>query len=330
MSPLRLLSRRDVASLATIDDYIEAVESAFRAHGSGRSMPPGLLHVEADGGEFHIKAGGLRLDRSYFAAKVNGGFFGNAERHGLPNIQGVIVLSDGATGMPLAVLDSGEITRQRTGAATAVAARHLARSDSHVVTICGCGTQGGVQLASVIRVLPITQAFVWDVDPDRAMAFAERMADTVSIPVEAVIHLSHATRRSDVIVTCTPSKRPFLGVADVPLGAFVAAVGADSPDKQELDSRLTASHTLVVDILDQCAAVGELHHALVAGLMDAGRVHADLAAIVTGARRGRTSDREVVIFDATGTALQDVAGAAMVYERAERIGVGTVVDLAAP
>src|SRR5919108_6310856 len=163
-----LLTRKQVAELLTLDECIAAVEEAFRLYGSGKAAAPGVLGAHTDGGGFHIKTSLLDLNRRYFALKVNGNFFNNAQRFGLPNIQGLIVLCDGVNGYPLAVMDSIEITIQRTGAATAVAAKYLARRDSKTVTICGCGNQGRVQLLAISQVLPIRKVFAFDVDRDRA------------------------------------------------------------------------------------------------------------------------------------------------------------------
>ena len=124
-----LLTGRDVAALLTIEECMTAVEQAFKLSGEGRTQPPGILGIHAQDGGFHIKAGLLELDRSYFAAKVNANFPENAGRYGLPMIQGIVVLCDGENGYPLALIDSIEITIQRTGAATGVAAKHLARRD---------------------------------------------------------------------------------------------------------------------------------------------------------------------------------------------------------
>jgi alanine dehydrogenase len=145
--------------------------------------------------------------------------------------------------------------------------------------------------------------------------------------VEVTSDLRDALRRSDLCVTCTPARRAFLAKADVPAGMFVAAVGADSQGKQELDPALVASATLVVDVLEQCAEIGELQHALAAGLMTRAQVHAELADVVTGRRAGRTRADEVTVFDSSGTALEDVAAAAAVYERARTTGTGIEVAL---
>lgn len=313
-SPVLLLDRATIASLLTLEDCIAAVEGAFLAHAEGRALKPELMHVDADGGEFHIKAGGLKGDeRTYFAAKINGGFFGN-KASALPNIVGLILLSDASNGCPLALLESGLITRLRTGAATAVAAKYLARPDSEVVTICGAGIQGEIQLRSLSWVLPLKRALVWS--RSDATDFCQRMSRELSVGVSVEPDLEHAARVSDVIVTCTPSKQWFLARNHVAPGTFIAAVGADSPDKQELQPELAANASVVCDLTAQCARVGELHHAIAAGLMTESDVRGELGGVIAGTAPRRTSHDEVIVFDSTGTALQDAAAAAAVYERA--------------
>lgn len=317
-----VLSRSDVARLLTLDECIGAVEAAFRLQGERRIAPPGILGTHVAGGGFHIKTAVLPLARDYFAAKVNGNFPANGQRFGLPTIQGVVFLADGRNGEPLAVMDSIEITILRTGAATAVAAKHLARLNSKVATVCGCGNQGRIQLRALSRVLRLEKAFSWDLDASRARALAEELSAELGIEMESTEDLARAVPMSDVCVTCTPSHAPFLQREQLRPGAFVAAVGADSPDKQELDPSILSSGTVVVDVLDQCATIGELHHVLEAGLMTREGVHAELGEIVAGRKPGRRSDDETIVFDSTGTALQDAAAAVLVYEKAIRDGIG--------
>jgi ornithine cyclodeaminase/alanine dehydrogenase-like protein (mu-crystallin family) len=318
-----LLSRRDVARLLTLPECVAAVEEAFRLHASGRALSPAILSVRADGGGFHVKAAGLKLaKRVYFAAKTNANFPGNRERAGLPTIQGIVLLFDGGSGAPLAAMDSMEITILRTGAATAAAAKRLASPDSRVATICGCGEQGRVQLDALRLAAPLEKAWAFDADPERARRFAEDRSRALSIRVEPAAELAVAVRASDIIVTCTPSREALIADQDVPRGAFLAAVGADSADKQELDPRILARAKVVVDSLDQCAEIGELHHAIAAGVLSREDVHAELADVLTGDKSGRTSADEIIVFDSTGTALEDVAAAAAVYEKAEAAGRG--------
>jgi alanine dehydrogenase len=324
-----LLTRSDVADLLPMDACIEAVEHAFRLHGEGRADPPGILSVRAPDGSFHIKAGILNLSRPYFAAKTNTNFPGNPERFGLPTIQGVLLLAEAERGTPLALMDSAEITALRTGGATAVAARHLARPEAAVVTVCGCGRQGRLQLCALATVLPLTRAYAVDRDSARAAGFAKEMSQTLGFEVVAADDLDAAVRASDVCVTCTPSRTPILGRAPVAPGTFIAAIGADNENKQEIEPALMASCAIVVDLLEQAATIGDLHHAIRAGAMTTGDVRAELGQVVAGLRPGRRSDDEIVIFDSTGMALEDVAAAVAVYERAVRAGRGLEVNLAA-
>lgn len=321
-----ILSHRDVMALLTLDACIEAVERAFRLHSEQRTFGPGVLGLPTEDGGFHIKVAGLRGARSYFAAKTNGNFPNNAERFGLPTIQGTVVLADAANGTPLAVMDSASITMLRTGAATAVAAKFLARPDSRTVTVVGCGVQGGIQLAAINAVLPLERALLVDTDQPRADD-AARAATRLGLRTEAAKDLRAALRQSDVVVTCTPARRAYVMAADVAPGTFIGAVGADSQGKQEIDATLVATSTLVVDIVEQCAEIGELQHALAGGLMTREQVHAELADVVAGRRPGRTRHDEITIFDSSGTALQDVAAAIAVYEKARASGCGTEVAL---
>jgi hypothetical protein len=172
-----VLTGRDVAELLPMRACIEAVERAFRLLGRGEAAPPATLSVHAAGGGFHVKAGILDVEgRDYFAVKSNGNFPGNAARAGLPTIQGLVLLCDAADGRVLAVMDSGEITARRTAAATAVAARFLARPDARTVAICGCGLQGRAQLRALREVLPLERVLACDLVPGRAEAFAAEMA----------------------------------------------------------------------------------------------------------------------------------------------------------
>jgi ornithine cyclodeaminase/alanine dehydrogenase-like protein (mu-crystallin family) len=321
-----VLTRSDVEALLSPDDCRTAVEEAFRAFGNGEAAPPAIVGVRGVDGGFHIKAGLWRRGRCFFAAKVNGNFAGNVAR-GLARIQGVVVLSEGDTGEPLALMDSASITTLRTAAATAVAAQQLARQDASIVTICGCGIQGRAQLIALSHARMISKVFAFDVNHECAEDFAREMKDALAINTLAVDDLRTASRASDIVVTCTSSNTPLLFDGDLSPGAFVAAVGADSETKQELDSTLLSTVTLVTDVTAQCATIGDLHHAIAAGTMSLDLVHAELGEIVAGRKRGRSSEDEVIVFDSTGMALQDVAAAAAVYEAAVRTGRGTVVTL---
>ena len=196
-----------------------------------------------------------------------------------------------------------------------MAAKYLA-PDRPTVTICGCGEQSRSQLRALACVHRLERVMAFDLRAERARRFADDMAAELRIDVAAVPDLSHAAQRW------------FLGREHVAPGAFVAAVGADNPLKQEIEPELLASSAVVVDVLEQCAAFGDLHHAIASGLMRREDVRAELADVVSGRKRGRVSPDEIVVFDSTGTALQDVAAAALTYERALASGIGLTVHLA--
>ncbi|MGH6786807.1 MAG: ornithine cyclodeaminase family protein [Novosphingobium sp.] len=322
-----ILSRAEIAALMRPADYLAAVELAFRAAHQGRASSPLPLHLPVPGGGFHAKAAMLCDDRDYAALKLNGNFPGNPAARGLPTIQGAVLLCDAGDGRLLAVLDSIEITLRRTAAATALAARHLARPDSATVAMIGCGDQARPQLEALAEVLPIRRCLAFDIAEGRAEAFAAGICASSEIDCRAVADLRSATLASDVIVTCTTARAPLLDRGDVRPGAFVAAVGADVADKHEIAPALFAAATVVADVLAQCLAMGDLHHAVAAGAIEPAAVHAELGDLVAGAKPGRTSAKEITLFDSTGTALQDVASAAMAYERALSAGVGLPVAL---
>jgi ornithine cyclodeaminase/alanine dehydrogenase len=164
-------------------------------------------------------------------------------------------------------------------------------------------------------VLPLERAFIWS--RSGAERFAQKMREALSIEVQPVDELSQGTLESDVIVTCTPARKWFLGRGHVRPGTFIAAVGSDSPDKQELEPALGASSSLVPDLVQQAARVGELRSAIAARLMRPDQIRGELGAVIAGMAPRRTDDAEIIIFDSTGTALQDCAAAAAIYEKAQ-------------
>jgi ornithine cyclodeaminase/alanine dehydrogenase-like protein (mu-crystallin family) len=287
-----------------------------------------VLATYVEGGGFHVKSAAVVGERSRYAAKVNANFPENPLSNGLPTIQGVVVLHDATNGAPLAIMDSIEITRLRTAAATAVAARHLARPDSRVMTMIGCGAQALSHIRAIAAVRPIERLRLFDTQPERAEALARAVRIRLGVAADAVDDYRRAARESDIVVTCTPSRAPLLGLDDLSRGVFVAAVGADSEDKQEIDPHSLADCAVVVDILEQCAAIGELHHAIEAGIMTTADVRGDLGSVISGACQGRVSTEERIVFDSTGTALQDVAAAALAYDRACARDIGTLITLA--
>jgi alanine dehydrogenase len=324
-----LVNRSDVRELLSLTESIDAVEKAFRWQGEGKIPAPGILGVRTQHGGLHVKTACLRGAKNYITAKLNTNFPQNYARFGLPTIQGVIVLYDADNGRLLAVLDSMEITIQRTAAATAVAAKCLARKDSSVVTICGCGEQGHAQLRALSLMLPLRKVYAFDVESDASTRFAVELSRELKINVGPIRNLPNAIRSSDVVVTCTPATEFFVHKEDVAPGTFVAAVGADDSHKQEIDPALLASAKVVADSLEQVCSIGDTHHAIAKGLMRKEGVHAELAEIVAGKKSGRCSGTEIIVFDSTGVAIEDAAAAAVVFKKSLTGGIGNHFEFAA-
>ncbi|RVX39704.1 ornithine cyclodeaminase [Nonomuraea polychroma] len=242
-------------------------------------------------------------------------FYDRPATLGLPSIVGVIALFDAANGQPLLFLESATVTRLRTAAATAVAVRHLAVPDAATLAVLGTGAQAAAHIAAVREVRPIERILVWGRDPAKTARFAaQHGAEATSAPAEAA-------RQAAVVVTLTPSTDPYLALRDVRPGTLVAAVGSDAPGKRELHYDLLAAATLITDVTHQCAAVGELHH------RPQTPVKAELGEIVLGTKTGREHADDLVVFDSTGTAVQDVAAAQALYTAAIKNGAGRPLPL---
>jgi ornithine cyclodeaminase/alanine dehydrogenase-like protein (mu-crystallin family) len=317
-----LINRTEISALLTIEECIAAVEQVFKLRTLGEVLPPAILGVHAVGGGFHIKAGMLNLGKPYFAVKINANFSQNMNLNGLPTIQGVVAVCDAGNGRLLALMDSTEITIIRTGAATAVAAKYLSRPDAKIATICGCGNQGRISLKALMKVRKLETVYVNDINESAAHRFAKELGDELGILIIVSNNLSKSVGDSHICITCTPSNQFYLKKEHVSPGTFIAAVGADSENKQEVDPALLASGKLVTDSTEQCAMIGELHHAVEAGAMKIDEVHAELGEIITGQKEGWKSSNDIFIFDSTGTGLQDVASATIVYEKAKQKQIG--------
>ena len=280
-------------------DAIEAVERTLIDFGNGQVGPPGTLGIAVEGGSFHVKAcasaGGL------FVAKVNSNFPQNGARHALPTIQGVVAVFDAENGRLRALLDSPSITGLRTAATTAVVIRRLAAKGARVATVIGCGELGRYHLQALAE-CGFARIHLHDLDADRARELAAWASTSLGLDCAAAGDLRMATLASQVVVTCTSSRVPILGSGDVRPGTLVAAVGADSERKSEIAASLLGEARIVADLRSQCLKIGDLRNAV----PNEAFVCGELADVVAG-RIARTSADEIVVFDSTGLAVQDLA-----------------------
>lgn len=281
----------------------------------GTALASSLGQLATAQGEFHLKASGLRMGgRLLVAVKIGACFYGRPSQVGLPSIVGVIQLFDGETGDPLAYMESALITKLRTAATTAVAADAFALESASHLAILGAGEQVRPHVEALSAVRPISTVSLWSRRPEQA----ERQAADLNrqfpdLEFHSYVGVRDATLNAHIVVTLTPSTTPILTRDDVALGAFVAAVGSDAPEKNELALDLLGAASLFCDVQHQCERVGEVHHAIEAGLIAAGTKLPELGEVLSGAHAGRSSPDEIVIYDSTGTAVQDAALAGAVY-----------------
>ncbi len=318
MTDILVLSKDEVQGLLTMEDAIPAMEEVFAAAARGEADSIGVLHIDAKkyAGGWGVKPGYLE-SRGYVGVKLSCGYPNNLAK-GVPAIMGAILLSDGRDGTPLAVLDGLYITAVRTGATGGVAAKYLARKDSKVVGVVGAGTQGRMQVLSLSKLFPLAEVKVYDVDQGRLDAYAKEMSAKLGVKVTKVASAEQAVRGSDVAVTVTPSKTTYVDDAWVQEGMHVNAFGADGLGKKELDGRIYKRAKLVTD---------NIHVAMEKELFSKDDVYAELGEVIIGKKQGRTSDKELTVFDSTGLGIQDVAAAATAYEKAKKQGIGKNVKL---
>jgi ornithine cyclodeaminase/alanine dehydrogenase-like protein (mu-crystallin family) len=325
-SEIVLLSGHDLRRLLDPKLVNEALREAYAALADNPGDQGRAVGFMIDGGSIHVKSGLLPGSHLAFASKVNVNLPDNWKLRQLPTIQGLVVVSDARDGRPLAILESITLTGIRTAATAALAAGYGARKHSKRVAIVGCGAQAGYQLDAVKAVFPLETVRVFDVDAARAEAFA-RTNSTATCSVAPAPSVRDAVSDVDICITCTTSKSPVL-TDDLDLrGCFVAAVGADNPEKQEIAPALMGRARVLVDDIEACAAGGDLNHALRAAAMSKDQVHAELAELAAGRKRGRITEDELVIFDSSGSGVQDVAAAWVAYREARRAGIGGRFDL---
>lgn len=328
MSRMLVLTETDLRPIIRLDaSAVDSVEQAFAALATKPvAMPPILrLDIPEHRGEVDVKTAYVPgLDG--FAIKISPGFFDNPLL-GLPSLNGLMILLSTRTGLVDALLlDNGYLTDVRTAAAGAVAARHLARPDSAVAAILGAGMQARLQLEALTLVRPIREARIWARDAAKADATARDLTASLGFPVIAIADPLEAVRGADIVVTTTPADRPILMADWLQPGQHITAMGADSEHKNEIDPAAFARVTYIADRLSQTRRLGELHHAIAAGIVSADKSFAELGEVIAGRAPGRTRPDEITLADLTGTGVQDTAIANLALARARDAGAGRPID----
>jgi len=312
-----ILTHVDVRALLDMPLAVSAVEAAFRAFAEGRAQMPSKVYLDLP--EYHgdFRAMPSRMG-DYAGVKWVNAHPRNRELHGLPTVMGTYILSDPKTAFPLAIMDATLLTALRTGAAAGVATKWLANPGFDRVGFIGCGVQARM-FRDAHRVLGEFEVLAADTRADAAEAFAlESGGRVVSIEEAAAC---------PVVCIATPSSKPVIMRGWIKAGTHINAMGADGPGKQELDPQILRDARVIIDELEQSTHGGELNVPISQGLFSASQITGTLGDVIAGKAQGRKHPTDLTVFDSTGLAIQDVAVASAVYERAKATGAGQSVNL---
>ncbi len=312
-----ILSRADLQKILTMEMALAAVEHAFAVHGRGEAQMPPKVYLSLP-----QYAGDFRAMPSYMegiaGVKWVNSHPENPQRHKLPSVVGVYILSDAATALPLAVMDGTLLTAFRTGAAGGVASKFLGARSPRTLGLIGCGVQARVLLSAHRALYEVPRVLAADASREAAERFAAETGAQVATVEEA--------SGCEIVCTMTPSRTPVVRRDWIRTGTHINAMGADAHGKQELEARILQDARVFLDDMEQATASGEVNVPLHDGEYRREQIEGTLGEVVAGRKPGRRGD-EITVFDSTGLALQDLALARVVYEEARRRGVGLDVEL---
>jgi alanine dehydrogenase len=323
-----LLTEADVKALLPMDDLIPSMASALSDFSAKKVTQP--LRTVLTVGEQHAFYGVMPAyipGTPALGTKLVTVFGGNTQR-GLPTHLAMIVLLDPETGALLALMDGRYITEARTSAVSAVSVQQLAREDASVLAIIGSGVQARSHLEAIARVRNLTEVRVWSRTPARVDAFVTGMQPHTQARIRSAASCEEAVRDAAIVALTTASKEPVVRTEWIAEGAHICAVGACRPSEREMDSALVARAALYVDSREAALAeAGDIVLAISDGAIAATHIKGELGEVLSQDVPGRTGAEQVTIFKSLGMAVEDVAAAHLVYERAKVRGVGQVVSL---
>ncbi len=314
MSEVLFLSRSEIEKFLKMSDVLKVVEEAFRLQAEGKVIMPPKLYLSLPEYRGDFRAMPAYIDGSAGIKWVS--VYPDNINHNLPAVIATIILCDPSTGHPLAIMDGTYITSMRTGAAGGIAVKYLARKGSSTVGIIGAGTQGKTQLLAISEVLPrIEEVKVFDRYKDASLRYTEEMGTKLNLNIRPVRTIEEVTE-ADIVVTAIPSEKPIIRKCHIRPGTHINAIGADAKGKQELEADLLRSARIVVDDIEQASHSGMINVPLSDGVIKAEDIRGTIGEIVAGLKEGRKNDEEITIFDSTGLAIQDIACAKLIYEKA--------------
>ena len=334
-----ILGRKDLEQVLEMPSVIEGVGSVYQLKSKGETVVwPLVSHeFEEHRAVMDIRSGGVFGDEQLNGLKMLNNFPLNKEQ-GLPPFNGMLMIFDSRTGMPLGVMDAAYITCMRTGAAGAIGAKALARPDSETLFILGAGKQAIYQIAATLTLLPrLTKVYVADaLDPENARRFAADCEETLrkdfaidcsGVRFEAAEDLAACVGESDIVITITPARLPVIQKAWVKPGTHFSRIGADMEGKEEIDPEIFRGARIFADDIPQCMRVGEMELPLKKGVIREEDLAAEIGQVLAGTAEGRRSDEEITIFDATGLALLDLVTGKRAIDLAREKGLGLAAEI---
>ena len=325
---ITILSRADIEHTVSMPAAIDAVQHAYASISSGTTTVPLRIDIAQTARDSHSFFMPALVDGTQLGMKIVSVFPQNGPAYGLPTIHAIVVLIDAATGSPLAVMDGTYLTILRTGAASGVGTRLLARPESSHLVVIGAGAQAAGQIRAVCAVRPITQITVVNRTLPKAAALVARMeAVFPTTTFHASTEPRTALAQADVVCLATSSSTPVFDARDIRPGTHINGIGSYRHDMIEADPRvLQHAHIAVDQYAAAWSEAGELIAARDAGLIDATRVH-EIGAIANGTAPGRPDAAAITFFKSVGNAAQDVVVAQLAYTSATAQGIGTTAQL---
>ena len=323
-----LLTRDDVVRVLYMPDCMDVVEKAFAELASGTAVLPLRIGITPpDGLSLYMPA--YLKQMGALACKVVTVYKNNPKKHNLPTTIGKVLLQNPETGEVICIMDGGYLTAVRTGAASGVATKYLARADKgQIAGIFGAGVQAKMQLWAIAVARKISRAYVYDISADAANLFIKEMSSKLKLEIIPSDSPEQILAEADIICTASSSATPLFDGSQVRPGTHINGIGSHTPGARELDTTVIKRSKLVADSYEACLKeAGDIMIPLQEGAISKEHIYAELGEIIIGHKKARTDNSEITLFKSNGLAIQDAAAAKLVYDKAKTSGIGKEVDL---
>lgn len=320
-----ILGSEEIKEIYSIKEAIRVVEKAFMDHAKGIMRMPSKVYLDLPehNGDFRAMPAYSAIGKVASIKWVNS-HPNNRKKH-IPAVMGSLILNDARTALPLSFMDATILTSLRTGAAGGVAAKHLSRADAKTLAMVGCGMQAVYQAMAVLNVRKIKSIRIYDTSREAKESFAQKIQELFKGEVISCNSAEECVRDAHIVCTTTPAHEPVVFKDWISPGTHINAIGADAAGKRELDDSLLKTSRIFVDEMEQASHSGEVNVPLKKNVIKPSQISGNIGDVLTGKIPGRTTEKEITIFDSTGLAIQDLASAHFIFKKAEKSGKGTPI-----